>query len=74
MFYSECYVQEECDKKGLEPGSKLQSGNLFTKEGLDASFNDLDQIFENSDDTSSDEAVSHYVYLLVNCNLNNGLV
>lgn len=58
MFYSECYVQEECDKKGLEPGSKLQSGNLFTKEGLDASFNDLDQIFENSDDTSSDEAVS----------------
>lgn len=71
MFYSECYVQEECDKK--ESGPKLQSGNLFTKEGLDASFNDLDQIFENSDDTSSDEAVSPFC-LLVYCNLNNHFI
>lgn len=56
------YVQEEGDKKSMEGtvlnGPKLQSGNLFTKEGIEASFNDLDQIFENSDDTSSDEAVS----------------
>ncbi|XP_034943501.1 mediator of RNA polymerase II transcription subunit 13 isoform X3 [Chelonus insularis] len=30
-------------------------GSLFTNEGLQPSYKDLDQIFENSDDTSSDE-------------------
>ncbi|XP_046680000.1 mediator of RNA polymerase II transcription subunit 13 isoform X3 [Homalodisca vitripennis] len=54
-------IKEECDKKGLDPaalnGPRLQSSNLFTKEAIEAtSFNDLDQIFDNSDDTSSDEA------------------
>jgi hypothetical protein len=32
--------------------------SLFTNEGLQASYKDLDQIFDNSDDTSSDETVS----------------
>ncbi|KAK9710567.1 hypothetical protein QE152_g25955 [Popillia japonica] len=35
---------------------KLTTGNLFTSEGLQPSYKDLDQIFDNSDDTSSDEA------------------
>lgn len=34
-------------------------GSLFTNEGLQPSYKDLDQIFDNSDpDTSSDETVS----------------
>nr|CAD7259219.1 unnamed protein product [Timema shepardi] len=33
------------------------SGNLFTNEGLQASYKDLDQIFDNSDDTSNDETL-----------------
>lgn len=34
-------------------------GSLFTSEGLQASYKDLEQIFDNSDpDTSSDETVS----------------
>lgn len=37
--------------------TKSTSGNLFTSEGLTASYSDLDQIFDNSDDTSSDEPV-----------------
>lgn len=37
---------------------KLTSDNLFTSEGLQPSYKDLDQIFDNSDYTSSDEAVS----------------
>lgn len=36
---------------------KLISRDLFTREGLQPSYKDLDQIFDN-DDTSSDEAVS----------------
>jgi len=32
--------------------------DLFTSRGLQASYRDLDQIFDNSDDTSSDETVS----------------
>jgi hypothetical protein len=32
--------------------------SLYTNEGLQASYKDLDQIFDNSDDTSSDETVS----------------
>lgn len=32
-------------------------GNLFTSEGLQPSYKDLDQIFDNSDDTSSDEVL-----------------
>lgn len=53
-------------KRGPGPGIKeeplkdnaLKKGNLFTSEGLQPSIKDLDQIFDNSDDTSSDEAVS----------------
>ncbi|XP_063216486.1 mediator of RNA polymerase II transcription subunit 13 isoform X2 [Bacillus rossius redtenbacheri] len=40
------------------PIPKATSGNLFTNEGLQASYKDLDQIFDNSDDTSSDETVA----------------
>lgn len=36
----------------------LKSGNLLTEKGLQPSINDLDQIFDNSDDASSDETVS----------------
>lgn len=36
---------------------KVGVGNLFTSEGLQPSYKDLDQIFDNSDDTSSDEAL-----------------
>ncbi|XP_066998213.1 mediator of RNA polymerase II transcription subunit 13 isoform X2 [Anabrus simplex] len=39
------------------PTNKLSSGNLFTSEGLQVSYRDLDQIFDNSDDTSSDETL-----------------
>ncbi|KAK6638178.1 hypothetical protein RUM44_008606 [Polyplax serrata] len=42
---------------GANGTSKCTSGNLFTSEGLTASYRDLDQIFDNSDDTSSDEPV-----------------
>lgn len=37
--------------------NKKLSDNLFTSEGLQPSLKDLDQIFDNSDYTSSDEAV-----------------
>uniref|UniRef100_A0A6P7FLV9 Mediator of RNA polymerase II transcription subunit 13 n=1 Tax=Diabrotica virgifera virgifera TaxID=50390 RepID=A0A6P7FLV9_DIAVI len=37
---------------------KITTEALFTSEGLQPSFKDLDQIFDNSDYTSSDEAVS----------------
>lgn len=43
--------EEPKDKKGA-------AENLFTSEGIQPSIKDLDQIFDNSDDTSSDEAVS----------------
>lgn len=39
---------------------KIVTENLFTNEGLQPSYKDLDQIFENPDYTSSDEAVSTY--------------
>lgn len=57
-----------CNMDGFKPragGAKEEtkdvkkvSGNLFTSEGLQPSYSDLDQIFDNSDDTSGDEAVS----------------
>lgn len=38
-------------------------GSLFTSEGLQASYKDLEQIFDNSDpDTSSDETVSVFCF------------
>lgn len=63
-------MQEETDKKSFETvalnGPKCASGNLFTNEGLQATFKDLDQIFDNSDDASSDETVTnihlHYLH------------
>ncbi|XP_049817024.1 mediator of RNA polymerase II transcription subunit 13 isoform X3 [Aethina tumida] len=42
--------EEPKDKKGA-------AENLFTSEGIQPSIKDLDQIFDNSDDTSSDEAM-----------------
>lgn len=44
-------------KEEPKDSKKNTTGNLFTSEGLQPSFKDLDQIFDNSD-TSSDEAVS----------------
>ncbi|PSN30681.1 hypothetical protein C0J52_20854 [Blattella germanica] len=61
-------VKEE-DRKGA-PGNAIgpfdpvtpngptnKPTSLFTNEGLQASYKDLDQIFDNSDDTSSDETL-----------------
>lgn len=44
---------------------KKLTGNLYTSEGLTPSLKDLDQIFDNSDDTSGDEAVSVIKCLLL---------
>lgn len=41
---------------------KCPTDSYFTSEGLQPSYKDLDQIFDNSDDTSSDEAVSNIFY------------
>ncbi|XP_031353032.1 mediator of RNA polymerase II transcription subunit 13 isoform X2 [Photinus pyralis] len=56
-----------CNMDGFKPrpvgakeeakDAKKASGNLFTSEGLQPSYKDLDQIFDNSDDTSGDEAL-----------------
>lgn len=60
----------EFDATGEENGTNVDGlrrqrddpskpGSLFTSEGLQPSYKDLDQIFDNSDaDTSSDETVS----------------
>lgn len=42
---------------------KIVTENLFTSEGLQPSYKDLDQIFDNPDYTSSDEAVSYNLYM-----------
>lgn len=68
----------EFDATGEENGTNVDGlrrqrddpskpGSLFTSEGLQPSYKDLDQIFDNSDaDTSSDETViSHLLALLV---------
>jgi mediator of RNA polymerase II transcription subunit 13 len=44
-------------KEDPKDSKKIITGNLFTSEGLQPSYKDLDQIFDNSDDTSSDEAM-----------------
>ncbi|CAH0563743.1 unnamed protein product, partial [Brassicogethes aeneus] len=51
-------------KRGQQPvkeeppkDKKINAENLLTSEGLQPSYKDLDQIFDNSDDTSSDEAM-----------------
>lgn len=64
------FAFQDEDKKIFEQvtvnGSKCMPNNLYTNEGLTASFKDLDQIFENSDDASSDEtAVSVWSTLIV---------
>ncbi|KAK5641736.1 hypothetical protein RI129_010283 [Pyrocoelia pectoralis] len=56
-----------CNMDGFKPrvagakeeakDAKKASGNLFTSEGLQPSYKDLEQIFDNSDDTSGDEAL-----------------
>lgn len=62
-------LQEE-DKKGEEDvddaagnGAGKAPGNLFTSKGLQVSYRDLEQNFDNSDDTSSDEAVREKPYI-----------
>lgn len=64
----------EFDATGEENGTNVDGlrrqrddpskpGSLFTSEGLQPSYKDLDQIFDNSDpDTSSDETVSSNLY------------
>ena len=37
---------------------KTITGDLYTSEGLQVSYKDLDQLFDNSDDNSTDETVS----------------
>lgn len=64
------FLQEEPDKKSFEAvalnGPKCASGNLYTNEGLQtASFKDIFQIFDNSDDASSDETVTNIHLLLI---------
>ncbi|XP_044252330.1 mediator of RNA polymerase II transcription subunit 13-like isoform X1 [Tribolium madens] len=45
-------------KEEPKDSKKISTGNLFTSEGLQPSYKDLEQIFDNnSDDTSSDEAI-----------------
>jgi len=65
-------VLQEEDRKGtpgiamgpFDPvtpnGPTNKPASLFTNEGLQPSYKDLDQIFDNSDDTSSDETVSKW--------------
>ncbi|XP_026289181.2 mediator of RNA polymerase II transcription subunit 13-like isoform X2 [Frankliniella occidentalis] len=48
--------QEQMEDDRADNSGKCLSGSLFTSEGLQASFRDLDQIFDNSD-TSSDETM-----------------
>lgn len=38
--------------------NKINARNLYTNEGLQVSSNDLDELFDNSDDASGDEVVS----------------
>ena len=45
------------DEERADGSAKVAAGSLFTSEGLQASYRDLEQIFDNSD-TSSDETVS----------------
>lgn len=73
LFQGECIGGRpdpyEFDATGEENGTGVDGlkrqrddpkpSSLFTSEGLQASYKDLDQIFDNSDpDTSSDETVS----------------
>ena len=51
-----CVLCSQEDDRADNAG-KCLSGSLFTSEGLQASYRDLEQIFDNSD-TSSDETVS----------------
>ena len=60
------YIVLQEEDKGMVNGTgpspssqgKITSGNLFTTEGLQVTYNDLDQIFNHSDDNSGDETVS----------------
>lgn len=52
------------ENRGETDGDKnSQSENLFTSEGLAPSFDDLNKIFDNSDDNSNDDHVSGEVRL-----------
>lgn len=41
----------------LQDDANKENKNLFTSDGLQPSYKDLEQIFDNSDDTSGDETV-----------------
>lgn len=45
------------DAVHFQDDANKENKNLFTSDGLQASYKDLDQIFDNSDDTSGDETV-----------------
>lgn len=49
-------IKQEPGAEGADGKDKFGT-NLFTSEGLQASYKDLDQIFDNADDISSDEAL-----------------
>lgn len=53
-------IKKEASDVGDGAGKEVKclTENLFTSEGLQASYKDLDQIFDSSDETSNDEAVS----------------
>lgn len=44
-------------EEGKENPKKCSATNLYTSEGLQPSYKDLEQIFDNSDDTSSEETL-----------------
>ncbi|XP_055701532.1 mediator of RNA polymerase II transcription subunit 13 isoform X2 [Phlebotomus papatasi] len=52
-------IKKEASDVGDGAGKEVKclTENLFTSEGLQASYKDLDQIFDSSDETSNDEAI-----------------
>lgn len=55
-------IAKEC--KTENESEKLTSDNLFTSEGLQPSYADLNKIFDNSDDNSNDDHVS-FIFLSI---------
>lgn len=48
------------ENRGDDADKNSQSENLFTSEGLQPSYADLNKIFDNSDDNSNDDHVSAF--------------
>jgi hypothetical protein len=56
-------------EKTESESEKLTTDNLFTSEGLQPSYADLNKIFDNSDDNSNDDHVSLFFSLIIISNL-----